>query len=277
MTKRNQAVLYLLCTAIFWSTGGVGIKTVDWNPLAVAGVRSLLAAVVIGVAFRKEKSSFSPIVWGGALAYCVTMVLFVIATKLTTAANAILLQYTAPVYVALFSGRLLHEPASRRDWITIFCVFGGMIFFFLDKVSMNGMIGNLCAVASGVGFAFVFIFMRWQKDGSTYSSVFLGNLLTFLVSIPFLTDLSWSWQNELGMAYLGFIQLGVAYVLYTLAMRYVKALDAILITTLEPILNPIWVFLFLGEMPGNYALFGGAIVIGAIVIHGWLGQKAQPK
>lgn len=274
MISRKQAVLYLMLTALLWSTGGVMIKWVDWNPMAVAGVRSLIAAVVMGIAFRKEKLSFSKAQWGGAIAYSATVSLFVIATKLTTAANAILLQYTAPVYVALLGGWLLGEKATRRDWLTIVFVFGGMAFFFADKVSAGGMLGNLCAIGSGLSFSLISIFMRMQKEGSPYGSVLLGNGLTFLVGLPFLGNISFTSPNVLAMLFLGVFQLGLAYVLYSHAIKHVNALEAIIITTLEPILNPVWVFFFIGEVPGMFALIGGGIVITAIAMRSYLEKAA---
>lgn len=274
MISRKQAVLYLILTALLWSTGGVMIKWVDWNPLAVAGGRSLIAAIVMGIAFRNEKLSFSKAQWGGAIAYSATVSLFVTATKLTTAANAILLQYTAPVYVALLGGWLLGEKATRRDWLTIALVFGGMAFFFADKVSSGGMLGNLCAIGSGLSFSLISIFMRMQKEGSPYGSVLLGNILTFLVSIPFLGDISFTSPNVLAMLFLGVFQLGIAYVLYSHAIKQVNALEAIIITTLEPILNPVWVFFFIGEVPGMFALIGGGIVVTAIAMRSYLEKAA---
>ncbi|MDU2063908.1 MAG: DMT family transporter [Sporomusaceae bacterium] len=274
MTINNKATVALFCTAFIWSTGGVMIKWVEWNPLAVAGVRSLIAAFVIAICFRRQPLRLGPVVWGGAVAYCSAVTLFVIATKMTTAANAILLQYTAPLYVALFGGWLLGEPAKRRDWIAIFFVFLGMVFFFFDRVNLDGMIGNLCAVGSGIAYAFLFIFMRRQKDESPYSSILLGNGITFLLTFPFWGELTLSVANLTAMAYLGVVQLGLAYVLYSWAISYVKALDAVLITTLEPILNPLWVFFILGEVPGEYAFIGGVIVIIAVLARGWAAQRS---
>ena len=272
MKIKNNAVFYLVITAVLWSSGGVMIKWVDWNPIAVAGVRSLIAAIVIGVAFRDEKLSFSWPQWLGAAAYCITMVLFVIATKMTTAANAILLQYTAPIYVALLGQWLLKEPVSRRDWITVILVFGGMVLFFFDKVTSGGLLGNFLAIVSGISFAVFIVCMRMQKAAAPYGTVFLGNICTFLVSLPFLTNLSLNFGNVGGILYLGLFQLGFAYVLYSKAIRQVNALEAILITSIEPILNPVWVVVFLGEAPGKFALIGGIIVVGAVIMRSFRRQ-----
>lgn len=279
--ERRKAVISLALAAILWSSGGVLIKWADWHPMAIAGARSLIAAVIIWVAFRKEKLSFSKAQWAGAIAYCGMVSMFVMATKLTTAANAILLQYTAPVYVALLGGWLLAEKATRRDWLTICLVFGGMIFFFVDKVTTGGMVGNLFGIASGVSFGLFVIFMRLQKNESPFGSVLLGNLLAFLISLPFFQGCSLSGSNLLAVGFLGVFQLGFAYVLYTRAICHVKALEATLITSVEPVLNPVWVFLFLGEIPGMYALIGGLIVVAAIIMRYKaeepVGQKMKNK
>jgi len=275
MTEQRQSIFCLALTAILWSTGGVLIKWVDWHPMAIAGGRSIIAALVIWAAFRKERLSFSKPQWAGAAAYCGCVSLFVISTKLTTAANAILLQYTAPVYVALLSGWLLGEKTNRRDWLTILLVLGGMVFFFLDKVTAGGMLGNICAVASGVSFALFIVFMRMQKDGSPYGSVLLGNLLTFALSLFFWSGSSLQATNLLGLSLLGVFQLGLAYVLYSYAIRHVKALEATLITSVEPILNPVWVFLFLGETPGLYSMVGGLIVLATITMHYWFNTMSS--
>ncbi|MDD4600113.1 hypothetical protein SDC9_20935 [bioreactor metagenome] len=264
--SRRQAVISLAVAAILWSSGGVLIKWTDWHPMAIAGGRSLIAAIIIWFAFRKEQLTFSKTQWAGAMAYCSMVCTFVIATKWTTAANAILLQYTAPVYVALLSGWLLGEKTTRRDWLTICMVFGGMLFFFLDKVTLGGMIGNLFGIGSGISFGLFTIFMRRQKDASPFGSVLLGNVLAFLVSVPFFTTSSFTAANLVAVGFLGIFQLGLAYVLYTRGICHVRALEATLITTIEPILNPVWVFLFIGETPGMYALIGGLIVVAALTM-----------
>ncbi|BBB92568.1 MAG TPA: DMT family transporter [Methylomusa anaerophila] len=264
--EQKKAAFFLVLTAILWSTGGVLIKLVDWHPMALAGARSIIAALIIGTAFRKQRLSFSKPQWAGAAAYCCCVSLFVISTKLTTAANAILLQYTAPIYVALLSGLLLGEKTTRRDWLTIFMVLSGMLFFFIDKLTTSGMVGNICAVASGIAFALFIIFMRMQKKDSPYGSVLLGNLLTFALSLFFWSGNSLQPSNLLGILLLGVFQLGLAYVLYSYAIRYTTALEATLITSVEPILNPVWVFIFLGEIPGFYSLIGGLIVLATITL-----------
>ncbi|MBC8016217.1 MAG: EamA family transporter, partial [Sporomusaceae bacterium] len=194
-------------------------------------------------------------------------------------ANAILLQYTAPIFVALLGNWFLNEKTTRRDWLTISIVLGGMVFFFIDKVSAGNMLGNIIAVFSGISFAVFIVCMRMQKDASPYGSVLIGNILTFVISIFFWSDISLNQTSLLGILSLGLFQMGLAYVLYSYAIRYVPALKATLITSIEPILNPLWVFLLIGEQPGFYAMIGGFIVLTAITARYWVGDTviAKPK
>jgi drug/metabolite transporter (DMT)-like permease len=264
--ERFKAVLYLLATALLWSFGGVLIKWVDLNPIAIAGLRSAIAFPVLFFLFR----SAARLTWtkdqiSGAVCYTATVILFVAATKLTTAANAILLQYTAPVYIALVSTYFLNERIRWYDWTAIALALAGMVLFFLDKLSAGSFTGNLLAIASGVSFAALIIFMRKQKDASPLGSVLLGNLLTAVVALPFMFAKAPSLTSWTGLVLLGVFQLGLSYVFYAAAIKRVTAIEGILIPIIEPVLNPVWVFLFLGEIPGHWALVGGVIIIGAVL------------
>ena len=272
--EHRRAIVFLLLAALLWSTGGLFIKWVNWNGMAISGVRSLISALVIGVAFRRDLK----ITWSGtqllcAVAYALTVSLFVVANKLTTAANAILLQYTAPVHVALLSAWLLKERITLRDWLTITAVLTGMVMFFFEQMSPGSLTGNLLALFTGFTFALFSVLLRKQKGASPAASVFLGNLLTTLIGLPFMFDGAPGLQGWLGMLYLGVFQLGLAYVLYTWALAHVTAMEAILITLIEPILNPAWVFLLMGEVPAWTSLLGGAIIIGAVTVHHLIGAR----
>lgn len=257
----------LLAAALMWSLGGILIKLVAWHPVAIAGTRSLIGAALIGIVLRNQlRFSWSWIEIGAALAYAGTVVLFVIANKLTSAANAILLQYTAPLYVILFSPLFLGERASRRDWLTLLIIIAGMLLFFMDELTTDGYLGNGIALLSGLCFAWLTLFLRRQKDASTLPALFLGNLLAGVIGLPFMFDAppadAMSW---VGLLLLGVVQLGLPYILYALALRQVRAVEGILIPMIEPILNPIWVFLFIKEQPTLHALLGGAIILSAVV------------
>ena len=262
----RRALLLLLLTAVLWSLGGVLIKWVNWNPVAIAGIRSLIGAALIGIAFHRELRftwAFDQI--GGAIAYAGTVVLFVIANKLTTAANAILLQYTAPVYVALFSPWFLGEQADRRDWLTLLIMLGGMALFFIDELSFDGYLGNSIALVSGLCFAWLTLFLRRQKDCSALPSLLLGNLLAAVIGLPFMFQSMPDLSSCIGLLLMGVVQLGLPYILYALALRHVRAVEGILVPMIEPVLNPVWVFLMMGEKPSPWAIVGGAMILGAVL------------
>lgn len=266
MEKRSKAILFLLLSAILWSSGGLMIKMVSWNPAAIAGLRSLIAMMVIIAYVRHPHFTWSFPQIGGAVAYAVTVTLFVIATKLTTAANAVLFQYTAPLYVAFLGAWFLGERTRWFDWVIILIVLSGMALFFLDRLTPGNQLGNGCAIVSGISFAFFVLFMRKQRNESPFETVILGNLFTGLIGLPFMFGSMPDARSWMGLVFLGVIQLGLSYVLYSEAIRHVTALEATLIPGLEPILNPIWVFLILAERPGKWALIGGFIVLISVTL-----------
>ena len=265
----QKSVGLLLAAALCWSLGGVLLKSVDWPPLAVAGGRGLIAAgFLLAVRGRTLRFTWSPLQLGTAVAYAGCTVLFAAANKLTTAANAILLQYTAPVWVALFGAWLLGERASRADWYTIAAAFVGMAIFLYDGLRLHDLAGILVSIASGVCFAAMILLLRKQKDGSPIESVILGNVLGFLAGLPAMLSAGSlpPGRSLLALLLLGVVQLGVPYLLYVRAIRHVTALEAVLIPVIEPILNPLWVMLALHEQPSPLALLGGAIVLGAVTL-----------
>jgi drug/metabolite transporter (DMT)-like permease len=264
--QKTAALLLLAVTAILWSIGGLLIKNIHAHPLAIAGSRSAIAALIMLIYVKKPRFNWSFPQLAAAFAYSLTVISFVAANKYTTAANAILIQYTAPVYVALFGAWLLKEKPKPVDWATIAVVFGGMVLFFMDDLDTRGAFGNILAALSGVGFGLFPIFMRMQKDGSPIESVILGNLLTAIIGVPFLLSATPGVTGWLFLGILGTFQLGLSYILYSIAIKHVTALESSLITVIEPVLNPIWVCLFMGEVPGIFSILGGIIVLLAITL-----------
>ncbi len=265
--SRNKAILLVLLTAVLWSTSGLFIKIIDLNPFTIAGSRGLIAAVLV-LALMNKKLNFNwsfPQVAGG-FCYAGAMITFVVATVMTTAANAILLQYTMPVFTALFGLWLLKEKVARFDWGVIFVVVCGMALFFLDELTFDGLWGNLIAILSAVFFALMIIFLRMQKEGSPIETVILGNVITFFICLPFIIQEPPTGANLLPLSYLGIFQLGLPFVFYSTAIKYITAIDAVLIQTIEPLLNPIWVFLIIGETPGTWAVIGGAVVLVTVTV-----------
>lgn len=272
---RPRAVLLLFVCAILWSSGGLLLKVVEWHPLAVAGGRGLIAGIFLLIWVRKPKFTWSATQLGAALAYTACTVLFAVANKFTTAANAIFLQYTAPIYIALLSAWVLGERATRADWIAIAVTLSGMALFFLDELTLEGSFGIIIAIGSGLGFAVMTLLLRKQKEGSPIESIILGNLLAGAIGLPFmLTSAPPSAAGVGALLFLGIFQLGLPYLLYAWSIKRVTALEAVLIPVIEPVLNPVWVLLFLGERPGAIALLGGAIVLGAVIVRALIALRA---
>jgi drug/metabolite transporter (DMT)-like permease len=269
MTPQVKGIFLLVAAALLWSSGGVLVKWVDWHPAAIAGMRSAIAIPAF-LLFMRRRPSFSWSRWqiGGALAYAGTVIFLVVGTKLTTAANAILLQYTAPIYVALLAPRLLKEPTQAKDWLFIALALGGMSLFFLDQLTPDGRWGNLAGLFSGVCFAFLIICLRAQKDSSPFESVILGNILAALICLPFMFGPLPDLRGWLALAVLGVVQLALAYYCYSLGIKQVGALSAVIITTIEPIMNPLWVIWGVGEVPGPWALAGGVLILAAVTGRG---------
>ena len=265
MNVYSKARILMVATAVLWSLGGVLIKLVEWNALAIAGMRSFIAAIVILIYLKKPKLTWSKPQIGGAVAYAFVMIFFVAATKLTTAANAALLQYTSPIYIGIFSYFLLKEKITRVDWASIGLVFIGMILFFFDDLSFESFLGNFLGMMNGLSFAIMVMMLRKQKDSSPIESVFLGNILAGLITLPFMFQSMPSAMSWVGLILLGSIQLGLPYVFYTNAVKHLSALESSLIPVIEPLLNPIWVVIFVGEVPGIWTFIGGALVIGGVV------------
>ncbi|HWR03675.1 MAG TPA: DMT family transporter [Humidesulfovibrio sp.] len=279
MSERARASLLLAATALIWSSGGLAIKLVDLPPMAITGVRSALSALTLALLFRKSLCfTLSPARVCAALSYAALLVSNVAATKMTTAANAILLAYTAPVYVALLAPRLLGEKTRPADWLFIGVALSGMVLFFFDQLSPEGLWGNIVAVGSGLCYAAFTLSMRAQKDASPVESVLLGHVLTACVGLPFLLGTQPSAEGWAGLLYLGVIQQGFSLALYVWSIKRLGALEAILIMTLEPILNPVWVALGVGELPGFWSLLGGLVVLLAVTLRGVLQARAPaPK
>lgn len=265
LLEHRKAVGLLLLAALCWSIGGVLVKSVAWPPFAISAGRSAPAALILLLLCRRNlRFTWSAPQIGAGVAYAATTTLFVAANKLTTAANAILLQYTAPVYVALFGFWLLGEPARPRDWAIVAVSLAGMSLFLLDGLRLQGLAGILLGMVSGVTFGAMILLLRKQKAGSPTESIIIGNTLAFLAGLPWLFRAPpLAPGGWLALAALGIVQLGLSYWWYTRAIRHVTALEGVLIPVLEPILNPLWVMLALGERPSGLAFAGGVLVVGA--------------
>ncbi len=255
--------LLLLAAAALWSSGGAAIKLCGLSAWQLAGGRSLIAGLVL-LAFvpatRRRPTRLSLAV---AVAYAFTVVLFVSATKLTTAANAIFIQDTAPLWVLLLSPWLLGERPTRGELLSV-PVFGlGLALFFLDQLTPGQVDGNLIALGSGVAFGLSILGLRRLGDGGPAALV-LGNLLAAAMTLPLWPLGPAPTALDLGLvAFLGVFQLGLSYLCFTRGLEGTPAVEAALLVLLEPVLNPVWTFLFTGERPGPWAIAGGAIILAA--------------
>ncbi len=255
----------MVVAVVLFSTSGLMIKLTTLGPLPLTAGRSLVAAAVLLVYLRRPAFTWSIAQIGGAFAFIGATVFFTAATQLTSAANAILLQFTAPIYVALFGAWFLHERIRRVDWLAMIAIGAGMTLFFAGGLTTEGLLGNIYAIFSGISLAWLVLFLRKQKDGSPLETILLGSLIAGILGTPLIfrsqpTPADWGI-----IAFLGVFQLGLPFILYASAIRYLDAIEAILIQALEPILNPLWVFLVIGERPSPQAMLGGAIVLGTVV------------
>jgi drug/metabolite transporter (DMT)-like permease len=265
----RNAVLAVAGAALLWSSGGVFIKLAPMPALAVASGRSLVAGLFYMLVLRPNLRAAR---FSTAAAYAACILTFVTATRLTTAANAIFLQYTGPAYVLVLSPWLLREPFRAIDGACVALSLCGMSLFFVGKVEPGQLAGNLLGIASGVFFALVVVLLRRDArggKGDALPSAALGNLLAAAVSLPFAIRALPQMTTGPGLfvlLYLGIVQLGVAYLLFMRGVRRVPAAEASLISTLEPIFNPLWVFIGTGEQPGPWAIAGGAVVVASVIL-----------
>jgi drug/metabolite transporter (DMT)-like permease len=265
---RGLGVAAMAGCALLWSLAGLFIKLIDWNPFAIAFGRSAIAALFLLAWIRRPRFTFSLPQIGAALAYSATMLLFIYANKATTSANAILLQYGEPVYVAIIGSFLLKERPRAEHLVAFVFVALGMGLFFAGGLGGGSFLGNAAAVAAGLTFALYAISMRKQKDGSPIESALMAHVFTAAVAFVgclFFPAPRIDARSLAAVAGLGVLQIGLASVLFAVGIKRVTALDSSLIGVLEPVFNPVWVFLATAEAPGGNALAGGALIIAAVV------------
>jgi DME family drug/metabolite transporter len=280
--SKASPLVFVLAAALLWSTGGLFIKWTSLSGLELSFGRSLLAAITVAIFTRHEGFGLNRVTALASGLYAALLLLFVLATKETTAANAIFLQYTAPLYLLILEPLFYKEKFRRRDLVTVVACVVGMSLFFVGKLRPQDVTGNLLALASGFCFACYFLLLRHTKSRAVNraSSVIYGNLIVVLIAAPAgLRALpQMNPHDALSVLYLGVVQIGLAYTLFTVAMaRGVRSLDAGIVGYVEPVLNPIWVFLVLGEQPTQWALLGGGIIVAAVVCHMLLEAKRGPR
>jgi drug/metabolite transporter (DMT)-like permease len=267
LPEHQKGIIAVLIAAVLWSSGGILIKLVTLHPMQISFFRGIFAALVFAIIFRKKAFIFNGMTFINGIFYAAILILFVIATKLTTAANAIFLQYTAPIYVLVFEPLINKTEFKRINVITIFVCFVGMILFFMGELSFTHIEGNIVALLSGIAFASFLIGMRNNKHEYQFSTIFYGNIMITLVCIPTLGSLyTLTMADFLMVAFLGIFQIGIAYAIFTYGLKRVFAIEASLIGMVEPVLNPVWVLIWYGEIPSFPAIIGGVIIISAIAL-----------
>ena len=267
MTASRRGTLFVCAAAVLYSIGGLCIKVIPWNGMSINGGRTAIALLVIGgyLIWTRHPLRLNRWVLLGALSVFGTNALFSVANKLTTAANAIVLQFTVPIFVMLFSALFFRKRPGRLDLAACAVIFGGVLFFFVDSLSMGGGLGNLIALRSGVSYAGVFL-MNDMPDGDAISSVFWGDVLSALAGLPFLLrETQFTRTALVSLVVLGVFQVGVAYVCLCIGLKTTPPVTASLVSGIEPVLNPILVALFYGEQIGGFAMVGAAVVIVGVV------------
>ena len=281
MTKERIAVVQMLLCATFWSMAGIFIKLIPWNGFAIAGMRSLIAGLTIfacmklmGVRYILNKKTFLTGVFTACVYIC-----FVCANKLTTAANAIVIQYTCPVFIVIFEVLFYGKKARKQDVAVVLLTLAGIALFFFDQLEGGYILGNIIAIIAGMFMAGMFVTMGELEEEQRFSGILNAQILTFLVGLPFFlfTSPQLTATSISSILILGVIQLGLPYVLYIKATKYCPPLACSLLSTIEPLLNPVWVFIFDGERPGIYALIGGVVVIVSITAWCIFGQEKAPQ
>jgi len=279
MAERQRGTLFVFLAAVLYSIGGLCIKLIPWNGMAINGGRTAIALVVIGgyLILAKHPLRLNRWIFLGACCVFGCNALFSVANKLTTAANTIVLQFTAPIFVILLSMLCFHKRPQRLDVLACCVVFGGIVFFFIDSLSMGGGIGNVLALISGIAYAGVFM-LNDMPNSDAISSVFWGDVLSAVTGLPFLfREHDFSFIPVTSLLVLGVFQVAVAYILLTIGLKTTPPVTASLVSGIEPVLNPILVAVFYQEKMGGMALVGAGIVICGVVGYNVLKIRQDAK
>lgn len=274
---RRLAVLMTVGAALLWSTGGLFVKLLQQDAFTILFYRSLFAAALFLVVFRQSLFRVNRLMIVSVLFYAPLLIAFVTSTKLTTAANAIFLQYTAPAYVLLLEPYFIRTKLTRINVLTVIACFIGMVLFFVEQFTApDNWAGIFLAAANGLILAGLLISQKMNKPEYQPGAVFFGNILVCLITLPwFVSGPSISATDVGYLLFLGIGQLGLGFVLFLYGQKHLPALESSLIAMLEPLLNPVWVFIGYGEKPGYWAILGGVVIMTSLVIRMILLEKKQ--
>lgn len=266
---RKKGIIFAAVGALIWSSGGVFIKLVDAPGIYIAAARSLVAGLVFLPFIKPKKIKWSKNLLLLILCYAYTLIGFVMANKLTTAANAIILQYTAPIWLfVLYTVR--YKKFDIRKTLPIALVTMGIILFLFEPKSGTNVIGNMLALSTGIAFAGVAHFSAMDHGVSGPGLISILNLATFILALPFVSGIaeitsSLNIMGILGIVFLGAFQIAVGYVFYIKSLKHISPLDTSLICLIEPLMNPIWVLIFISEVPTVFAVIGSAFILTGII------------
>lgn len=269
MTQQQKGTLFVFLASVLYSLGGLCIKVIPWNGLAINGGRTAIALVVMGIYFWKSghRLRFNRWILLGAFAVCATNILFSAANKMTTAANAIVLQYTAPIFVIILSVLFLRKRPGKLDVATCVVVFGGVVCFFVESLSGGGLAGDVLALISGISYAGVFM-LNDLPDADPLSSAFFGHVISAAVGLPFLfRETDFGITAVTSLVVLGVFQVGLAFIFLGEGLKSTPPVTASLVSGLEPVLNPVLVAVFYHEYIGLTALLGAFIVVGGVIVY----------
>ena len=277
MKKENLAIIEMLICATLWSIAGIFMKLLPWNGFAVASLRSLIAGLTIAayILIRGKRIIINRrTLVTGVFTACV-YTCFAVANKLTTAANAIVLQFTSPVFIVIFSALILKKRIRLSDALVVSFTLLGIALFFFDQLRPGYILGNFVAIAAGMFMAGMFMAVGELEGEQRFSGILIGQTLTFLVGLPFViaTRPEFTAVTTLSILILGVFQLGISYILYVESSKYCPPLACCLLGAAEPLLTPVWVLIFDGERPGVFALIGGVIVVVSITLWCVFGQE----
>jgi drug/metabolite transporter (DMT)-like permease len=266
LSEHQKGLLFVFIAAFLWSSGGLFVKLITLSPMQISFFRCIIAAITFVIFFRNRVLRFNKLTLLNSFFYACVLISFVISTKLTTAANAIFLQSTAPIYVLIFEPLINNTRYKKINVFTIAVCFAGMILFFVGKIDPGHIEGNLVALFSGLSFAAFFLGMKKNDHKFQQSSIFFGNVLVAIICIPFLFSLQvLTLTNFWMVAFLGVFQIAIAYAFFASGLKRIIAVEASIISMIEPVFNPVWVYLGYGEVPSITAILGGLIILGAIV------------
>lgn len=276
--QHTLGILAVLIGATVWSTGGLCIKLLPYDPYTILFYRSIFAALTFLAFFRQRALTLTPIIGAVGLQYAGLAICFVVATKTTTAANAVLLQYTAPIYVFLLEPILFKFKLTRLNIITVVVCFVGMLLFFADDLGGGDLKGNLIALLSGVLLAAMMITQRFNKKEHYDAGLFWGNIFIALICLPwFLQSATPTLEHWTLFFILGVIQIGIGYMLFNYGLKRTLAIESVLLAMMEPILNPVWVFIGYGEKPGIWTIVGGLVILSMLAVQVIVGEKTRQK